>query len=182
MPHEFTTSYLADSRRVYEMYKTLGERAMAQVSDDQLTLAPDPESNSIALIVKHIAGNLRSRWRDFLTSDGEKPDRDRDSEFEAPAATRAELLAQWEAGWETLFHTLDSLADADLGRSVTIRGMEHSVMQAINRNITHTAHHVGQIVFLAKHLQSEKWQSLSIPKGKSAEINTAMHVERLWMR
>ena len=174
MVHEFTTSYLADSRRVYRMYKELGERAMAQVGDAQLTLAPDPESNSIALIVKHIAGNLRSRWRDFLTSDGEKPDRNRDSEFEAPPATRAELLAMWEAGWQSLFETLDTLTDADLGRSVTIRGHAHSVMQAINRNITHTAHHVGQIVFLAKHLQSAKWQSLSIPRGQSAKFNAGL--------
>ena len=174
MPHQFTTSYLADSLGVYRMYKALGERAMAQVSDDQLTLAPDPESNSIALIVKHIAGNLRSRWRDFLTSDGEKPDRNRDSEFEAPPATRAELLAMWESGWQCLFDALEPLTDADLGRSINIRGETHSVMQAINRNITHTAHHVGQIVFLAKHLQAEKWQSLSIPRGKSAEVNAAM--------
>lgn len=171
MPHEFLTSYLADSLAIFRMYKSLGERAMAQVTDEQLHLALDSESNSLAVIVKHLAGNMRSRWTDFLSSDGEKPDRNRDAEFEAPPATRAELMDLWESGWRCLFTALAPLTDADLGRTVHIRNEPHSVMQAINRQVAHYAGHVGQIVFLAKHLQSSQWKSLSIPRGKSAELN-----------
>jgi len=167
VPLVFSTSYLADSIAVYHQYKTMAERAMAQVSDEHLTQTLDPESNSIALIVKHLAGNMRSRWTDFLTTDGEKPNRDRDSEFERPPATRDELRSMWEIGWTPLFATLESLTDADLTRKVTIRGEVHSVMQAINRNLTHCASHVGQIVFLAKHFQSDRWQTLSIPKRRA---------------
>ncbi|MFB3923081.1 MAG: DUF1572 domain-containing protein [Terriglobia bacterium] len=174
MAHEFSTSYLADSLGVFRAYKSLGERAMAQVTDEQLQVALDPESNSIALIVKHLAGNMRSRWTDFLTSDGEKPDRQRDTEFEAPPSTRAALMEMWEAGWRSVFDALEPLTDADLTRTVTIRNEPHSVMQAINRQVAHYACHVGQIIFLAKHFQSSGWQSLSIPRGKSEEFRLRM--------
>ncbi len=178
MPHEFTTSYLADSLAIFRAYKAMGERAMAQVSDDQLQVALDSESNSIAIIVKHMTGNMRSRWTDFLNSDGEKPDRNRDTEFEAPPATRAALMDLWESGWRLVFSALEPLTDADLGRAVYIRNEPHSVTQAINRQVAHYACHVGQIVFLAKHLASSNWMSLSIPRGKSAEFNLKMATEQ----
>jgi hypothetical protein len=169
MPHEFTTSYITDATRVLHYYKHLGERAIAQARDEALTINLDAESNSIALIVKHLHGNMRSRWTDFLTSDGEKPDRQRDTEFESPATTRAQLIAQWEAGWKYLFDALAALTDADLGRKVLIRSEPHSVMQAINRQVAHYSYHVGQIVFLAKHFASHNWTTLTVPRGKSAE-------------
>lgn len=172
MHHQFTTSYLEESLTVFRLYKKYAEGAMAQVSDEQLFVTLDDEMNSLALIVKHMAGNMRSRWTDFLTSDGEKPDRDRDSEFVAPPADRAGVMAQWEAGWKLVFDALEPLTDADLGRTVLIRGEAHSVMQAINRQIAHYAQHVGQIVFLAKHLAGPHWKSLSIPRNKSAEYNS----------
>jgi uncharacterized damage-inducible protein DinB len=171
MALQFTTSYLDDARAVFAQYKKLGERAIAQVSDDHLTLALDGEANSIATIVKHMAGNMRSRWTDFLTTDGEKPDRHRDTEFEEPPADRAALLATWEAGWACLFSALEPLTDADLTRTVTIRGEAHSVMQAVNRQLAHYPHHVGQIVLLAKHFASGRWQSLSVPRRGSADFN-----------
>ena len=167
MPIQFSTSYLTDSLALFRQYKSLAERAIAQVSDEQLTQTLDPESNSIALIVKHIAGNMRSRWTNFLTTDGEKPDRDRDSEFEHPPATRGELLRLWESAWDCVFAAVEPLTEADLARTVTIRGEAHSVMQAINRQLLHYAMHIGQIVFLAKHFQSDRWNSLSIPKRRS---------------
>jgi hypothetical protein len=169
------TSYLEETRDLFSRYKKLAESAMAQVADADLTRQLDDESNSIAVIVKHIAGNLRSRWTDFLTTDGEKPDRRRDSEFEDPARTRRELMASWEAGWNALFSALDSLSDADLGRTVTIRGEAHSVLKAAQRSLTHTASHVGQIVFLAKHVCGSNWSSLSIPRGKSEEFTRALN-------
>ena len=144
---------------------------MAQVSDAHLTATLDPEMNSIAQIVKHVAGNMRSRWTGFPEADGEKPDRHRDTEFEAPPATRAELMAVWDAGWACMFAALDPLTDADLPRETFIRGERHSVLQAINRQIAHYSYHVGQIVFLSKHLQSETWQSLTVPRGGSAGFN-----------
>jgi uncharacterized damage-inducible protein DinB len=171
MALQFTNSYLEDSQSVLAHYKKLAERAMAQVSDEQLQARLDAEMNSIAQIVKHMAGNMRSRWTDFLTSDGEKPDRNRDSEFMEPPASRAALLELWEQGWGVLFGALAPLQEADLSRTVTIRGEPHSVMQAINRQIAHYSYHVGQIVFLAKHLQHAKWTSLSVPRGKSGEFN-----------
>ena len=171
MAHQFTTSYLEDSLSLFRQYKTLGERAMAQVSDDQLFIAIDGEANSIAIIVKHMAGNMRSRWTDFLTTDGEKPDRNRDTEFGDPPATRDALMEIWENGWKIVFAALEPLSDADLTRTVTIRGEAHSVMQAVNRQIAHYALHVGQIIFLAKHFGSEHWQSLSVPRNRSAEFN-----------
>jgi uncharacterized damage-inducible protein DinB len=169
MPHEFTNSYLADAIRLLHHYKRLGERAIAQAPDEALIITLDAESNSIAIIVKHLYGNMRSRWTDFLTSDGEKPDRNRDTEFEFPVATRAQLTAQWEAGWKFVFSALASLTDADLAREVLIRNERHSVMQAINRQVAHYSYHVGQIVFLAKHFAGDRWTTLTIPRGKSAE-------------
>ncbi len=144
---------------------------MAQLSPDQLYATLDPEMNSIALIVKHMAGNMRSRWTDLLSSDGEKPDRNRDSEFVAPPATREALMEVWEDGWKRVFEALEPLSDADLSRTVTIRGEPHSVMQAVNRQIAHYAMHCGQIVFWAKHLAHEHWKSLSVPRGESADFN-----------
>lgn len=169
MAHQLTTSYLTDTLTVLRQYKSMAERAVEQVTDEQLVLCLDEESNSIALIVKHLAGNMRSRWTDFLTTDGEKPDRQRDSEFEAPPQTRAELLAMWDSGWTCVFSALEPLSDADLGRTVHIRGEAHSVLQAVNRQLAHYAAHIGQIVFLAKHFRSKEWNSLSIPRGRSQE-------------
>jgi len=171
MPHTFTTSYLQDSLSLFRQYKKMTEGALAQVPDDQLTFVLDPEMNSIAQIVKHMAGNMRSRWTDFLTSDGEKPDRHRDNEFIDPPQTREHLMATWEDGWQRVFEALEPLTDDDLTRTVTIRGETHSVMQAINRQIGHYGLHVGQIVFLAKHLQHANWKSLSVPRGQSADFN-----------
>ena len=171
MALKFTTSYLEDSLAVFHYYKKLAERAMEQVTDEQLFALLDEDANSIAVIVKHMAGNMRSRWTDFLTSDGEKPDRNRETEFEDPPATREALIELWERGWGLVFGALEPLTDADLGRTVMIRGEAHSVMQAINRQIAHYAHHAGQIVVLAKHFQAGRWKSLSIPRGKSAEFN-----------
>lgn len=174
MPHQLSTFYLPDSIGLFHYYKKLAERAMAQCPDECLFVTLDAESNSIAIIVKHMSGNMRSRWRDFLTTDGEKPDRNRDTEFETPPASRTELIEMWERGWKYLFDALEPLTAADLTRTVTIRSEPHSVMQAINRQVAHYAHHVGQILFLAKHLtftKTGKWESLSVPRGKSAEIN-----------
>ncbi len=171
MALEFTTSYIQDSLEVFRSSKRLAERAMEQVTDEQLFAVLDPEANSIAIIVKHMAGNMRSRWTDFLTTDGEKPDRDRDREFINPATTRAELIAQWEDGWGRVFAAMEPLTDADLGRTVTIRGEAHSVMQAINRQVAHYALHIGQIIFLAKHFGCDHWKSLSVPRNQSAEFN-----------
>jgi hypothetical protein len=170
MALEFTTDYLADSLAVFRQCKTLAERGMEQISDEQLFAPLDEESNSIAIIVKHIAGNMRSRWTDFLTTDGEKADRNRDSEFVDPPDSRAALLEVWEEGWNRVFNALEPLSQADLGRRVTIRGEAHSVMQAINRQLAHYASHCGQIVMLAKHFKGAEWKSLSIPKNKSAQF------------
>jgi uncharacterized damage-inducible protein DinB len=171
MPLEFTTSYLKDSIDLLRYYKRLGDSALEQTPDEALLAALDAESNSIATIVKHITGNMRSRWTDFLTTDGEKPDRHRDTEFETPPKTRAELMALWESNWKLVFEALTPLTEADLGRKVPIRGEAHSVMQAINRQLGHYAYHVGQIVYLAKHFAGPKWKTLSVPRRKSAEFN-----------
>ncbi len=171
MALKFTRSYLEDSLTLFRYYKKLAERAMEQVMDEQLFATLDEEANSIAIVVKHMAGNMRSRWTDFLTTDGEKPDRDRDTEFVDPPATREALLAAWEGGWSRLFGALEPLSDADLARTITIRGEPHSVMQAVNRQVAHYSHHVGQIVLLAKHFGRERWQSLSVPRNRSAEFN-----------
>jgi len=171
MAHEFSTSYLKDSLSLFRFYKKLAEGAMEQVSDEQLFVALDEEMNSIAIVVKHMAGNMRSRWTDFLTTDGEKPDRNRDSEFVAPPATREELMRLWKEGWGLVFNALEPLSDSDLIRKITIRGEPHSVMQAINRQIAHYSYHCGQIVFLAKHFKAGEWKSLSVPRNRSAEFN-----------
>jgi hypothetical protein len=171
MALDFTISYLQDSLSLFRYYKKLAERAMAQVRDEHLLTVLDPEMNSIAVLVKHMAGNMRSRFTEFLTSDGEKPDRDRDSEFLDPPQTREALMTLWEQAWECLFSALGPLSDEDLKRTVRIRGEAHSVMQAINRQLAHYAYHCGQIVLLAKHYQNEQWQSLSVPRGKSAGFN-----------
>jgi hypothetical protein len=178
MAHDFTTSYIKDAVAIFQQYQNLGERAIAQCPDDRLTATLDTESNSIAILAKHLAGNMRSRWTNFLTSDGEKPERDRDSEFEAPPATRAELVAVWQSGWNVLWGTLASLTDADLTKTVTIRGEAHSVMQAINRQVAHYSYHVGQIVFLAKHFAGSTWTSLSVPKRQSAQFNAEVAAGR----
>ena len=172
MALEFTTSYLKDCVDVLRYYKRLGERAMAQVPDEAITAAPDAESNSIAIVVKHLAGNMRSRFTDFLTTDGEKPDRKRDTEFETPAKTRAELMAMWETGWQHVFDALLPLNDEHLAQKVFIRSEAHSVMQALNRQLAHYAYHVGQIVYLAKHYAGAKWTALTIPRGKSEQFTT----------
>jgi len=171
MPHQFTTSYIEESLAVFRQYKKMAEGAMAQLSDDQLFATLDGEMNSIALIVKHMTGNMRSRWTNFLTSDGEKPDRNRDSEFVEPPATRKALLQRWEDGWKIVFDAIEPLTEADLTRTITIRSEPHSVMQAINRQIAHYASHIGQIVFLAKHLAGPNWKTLSVPRNRSAEFN-----------
>src|SRR6266567_8324891 len=174
MALRFTTSYLADSLALLRYYKHLAEGAMAQVSDEQLSAVLDPEMNSMAQIAKHLAGNMRSRWTEFLTTDGEKPDRNRDTEFETPPKTRAELMALWEANWKLVFDALSPLTETDLGRKVPIRGEAHSVMQAINRQMGHYAYHVGQIVYLAKHFAGPNWKTLSVPRRKSAEFNASV--------
>jgi hypothetical protein len=147
---------------------------MAQLEDKDFFVSLDPESNSVAALVKHIAGNARSRFTDFLSSDGEKPDRFRDQEFEVSAkTTRAEVLGWWEQAWTHVFSALDSLQPEDVQRTVTIRNEPHTVMQALNRALAHYAQHTGQIVFLAKHLRSSRWQTLSIPRGKSEDYKNA---------
>lgn len=158
---------------LFRYYKKLGERAMAQCPDQGLFETLDAESNSIAVIVKHMAGNMRSRWRDLLTTDGEKSDRNRDTEFEDPPKTRADVMELWERGWKYVFEALEPLTEADLARTVTIRSEPHSVMQAINRQVAHYAHHIGQILFAAKHfatVKTGKWESLSVPRGKSKQF------------
>jgi hypothetical protein len=173
MALQLTTSHLKDSVDLFRHYKRLAERALEQCPDEGLFTALDVESNCIAVIVKHMAGNMRSRWVHFLTTDGEKPDRNRDAEFEEPPRTRAEMLTLWERGWGYVFEGLTPLTDADLNLTVTIRSEPHSVTQAINRQIAHYSYHIGQIIFLAKHFaaQQRKWSAITIPRRKSAEFN-----------
>jgi len=175
MPHTLGQDYLDEAGRGFRHLKKLADKAIAQVSDEDFFQAPDPESNSIALIVKHIAGNLRSRWADFLTTDGEKTDRHRDQEFEiADTETRTAIVDDWEQGWSLVFETMASLTPADLEKTVFIRAEPHTVLKAIQRQLTHNAYHVGQIVFLAKHCRSVNWKTLSIPRGKTEEFNAKM--------
>lgn len=164
-------NYHADAIQSFRNYKKMAERAMEQVSDEEFFALIDAESNSIAVIVKHIAGNLHSRWRDFLTSDGEKPDRHRDTEFEMMDDTRESLMKLWETGWQTLFDNVGPLTVEDFSRTVPIRGEPHTIAEALNRQMTHYAYHVGQIVLLAKHFKSADWKTLSVPKNQSAEFN-----------
>ena len=170
MALKFTTSYLEDTIELLRYYKKLAERAMTQVSDSDLFTTLDDEMNSIAIVVKHMVGNMRSRWTDFLTTDGEKPDRNRDSEFVDPPATREALMSSWEDGWAIVFAAIQPLTEADLSRTVVIRGEAHSVMQAVNRQLAHYPHHIGQIVMLAKHFAGDRWNSLTIPRGRSVEF------------
>jgi hypothetical protein len=171
---DLATHYLEEMKRQFRGHKRMGEAAMAQLEDKDFFVSLDPESNSVAALVKHIAGNARSRFTDFLSSDGEKPDRFRDQEFEVSAkTTRAEVLGWWEQAWTHVFSALDSLQPEDVQRTVTIRNEPHTVMQALNRALAHYAQHTGQIVFLAKHLRSSRWQTLSIPRGKSEDYKNA---------
>lgn len=164
------SAYVADIVRSFRNYKALGERAMAQMPDAALFTELDANSNSVAIIVRHIGGNLHSRFRDFLTTDGEKPDRNRDTEFEIDAAAaRPDVMAWWDRGWATALGTLESLTADDLMRTIRIRGEAFLVIEALNRSVTHTAYHVGQIVYLARHFAGPAWTSLSIPKGQSAK-------------
>ena len=164
--------YLDDALQTFRDYKRLAERAFAQITDEDFFRTLDSESNSIAVNIKHVAGNMLSRWTDFLTTDGEKPERNRDMEFiMLPDTTKDELLAHWEKGWKCVFEAIEPLTAADLMRTIRIRGQDHTVVQAINRQLAHYAYHVGQIVCLAKHFKSSDWQSLSVPRNKSAEFN-----------
>jgi len=164
--------YLDDALRRFRDYKKLAERAFAQISDEEFFRTLDEESNSIAVNMKHMAGNMISRWTDFLTTDGEKPERNRDIEFVMlPDMTKDDMLAYWERGWQCVFEAVEPLKAEDLMRTIRVRGQDHTVVQAINRQLAHYAYHVGQIVFLAKHFKSSEWQSLSVPKNRSAEFN-----------
>lgn len=164
-------NYHDDALLSFRNYQKMAERALEQVSDKEFFRVIDPEANSIAVIVKHIAGNLHSRWRDFLTTDGEKPDRNRDTEFELIGDTRSSLMQFWETGWQTLFDNIEPLTEKDFARTITIRGEPHTIVEAINRQLTHYSYHVGQIVFLAKHLRSVDWKTLSVPRNRSADFN-----------
>jgi hypothetical protein len=163
--------YLEEARRQMRGHKHMAEAAISQLRDEDLFVTLDAEANSIAILVKHLAGNMLSRFTDFLTADGEKPDRFRDREFElSSSTTRAEVMKWWEDGWARVFAAIDPLRPEDVMRTVTIRGEPHTVLQAINRQIAHYAQHVGQIVFLAKHFRSKEWKTLSIPRGKSEDF------------
>ncbi len=172
-------SYLDEARRSFREYQRLAEGAFAQLQADEWLRAIDSESNSVGAIVKHMAGNMRSRWTDFLTSDGEKPDRNRDQEFVLDLTTTPEQIrGWWEAGWQCVFHAVDPLHDDDLTRTVRIRGQEYTVLQAVNRQVTHYAYHGGQIVLLAKHFRGAEWKSLTIAKGQSATAGVEVEVAR----
>ena len=172
MNENIIQNFKADALQSFRNYKKLAERAFEQVSDEDFFRQIDPESNSVAVIVKHIAGNLHSRWRDFLTTDGEKPDRFRDGEFEAfETDSRDSLMQFWETGWQTLFDAVGPINVEDFSRTVTIRGEPHTIVEAINRQLTHYPMHIGQIILLAKHYRSAEWQTLSVPRNRSAEFN-----------
>jgi hypothetical protein len=168
---EIIRNYHSDALQSFRNYKKMAERAIDQISDEEFFRVIDAEANSIAVIVKHIAGNQISRWTGFLTSDGEKPDRFRDTEFELIDDTRDSLMQFWETGWQTLFDAIEPLTDDDFSLTVTIRGEPHTVVEAINRQLTHYAYHIGQIVLLAKHYRSRDWKTLSVPRNRSAEFN-----------
>ncbi len=173
------TGYLEEARLSFREYKLLAEGAFAQLRPEDWLRQIDPESNSIAAIVKHMAGNMRSRWTDFLLSDGEKPDRNRDHEFVLdPSTTPEQVIAWWNAGWNCVFQAVDPLTEGDLARRVRIRGQEYTVLQAVNRQVKHYSYHIGQIIFLAKHFRGAEFKSLSIPKGKSTELGVRMETQR----
>ena len=172
MDQPITQQYLDDALSSFRAYKKLAEKALEQLNNEEYFVTLDDEGNSIAVIMKHIAGNMLSRWTDFLTSDGEKPNRNRDMEFEIePEMTKADLFDFWERGWSCLFNALEPLQPEDFAKQITIRGQEHTIVQAINRQLTHYAYHIGQIVFLAKHFRSAEWTSLSVPRNRSADFN-----------
>jgi Protein of unknown function (DUF1572) len=166
-----TNNFLASSIVQFQYYKTIAEKTFAQLTDEQLCWQYNDESNSIAIIVKHMAGNMLSRWTNFLTTDGEKENRNREAEFENDVITKAEMLAVWNKGWQCLFEALGSLTEADLQREIFIRNQGHTVTEAINRQLAHYPYHVGQIVFIGKMLCDSNWNSLSIPKGNSQQYN-----------
>ncbi|HZD07784.1 MAG TPA: DUF1572 family protein [Candidatus Limnocylindrales bacterium] len=175
----FEADYLDEVRRSFRGYKRLADGGLAQLNDPDFFKAPDTESNSAAQLVKHMAGNLRSRWLDFLTTDGEKPDRNRDQEFVLTQAdTRTDLMRRWEESFKIVFDTVASLKPEDFVKTVTIRGEPHTILQAINRSLMHTAYHVGQILYVGKHLRGAAWEVLSIPKGKSEEFNSMKPEDR----
>lgn len=172
MNDSLATHYLEDSIATLRAYKKLADKALDQLADDEFFITLDEEGNSVAVIMKHMAGNMFSRWTDFLTTDGEKPNRNRDMEFVVePKTTKDDLIDFWQRGWQCVFDALEPLRSEDLGKKVLIRGEEHTVIQAINRQLMHYANHIGQIVFLAKHFRSAEWKSLSIPRNRSAEFN-----------
>jgi len=172
MDQTLATHYLEDSIASLRSYKQLADKALVQLDEDEFFITLDEEANSIAVIMKHMAGNMFSRWTDFLTTDGEKPDRNRDMEFViAPKTSKEDVLAYWDKGWQRVFDSLEPLRPEDLARKVLIRGKEHTVIQAINRQLMHYANHIGQIIFLAKHFRSSEWASLSIPRNKSVDHN-----------
>jgi hypothetical protein len=167
-----SSDYLTSTRKLFEYYKLLGEKTFSQIPDEALFWQYNEESNSIAIIVSHLSGNMLSRWTDFLTSDGEKEWRDRDSEFESILKTKEELISAWEKGWACLFLAIDALTPQDLGKTIYIRNMGQTVTDAINRQLSHYPYHIGQIVFIGKMASGENWQSLSIPKGNSQTYNS----------
>ena len=165
-------NYFDDALSSFRAYKKLVDKAIAQLKDEEFFVTLDEEGNSVAVVMKHMAGNMLSRWTDFLTADGEKPDRNRDMEFVIePHTTKDDVIAYWERGWKSVFDALEPLRPEDFEKKITIRGEEHTIVQAINRQMTHYAYHIGQIVFLAKHFRSAEWKSLSIPRNRSADFN-----------
>ena len=179
MSESIIANFHADAVQSFRNYKKMAERAMEQVSDEEFFAAIDDEANSIAVIVKHLAGNLVSRWSDFLTTDGEKPTRDRDAEFEIRDDSREALMEFWERGWKTLFDNIEPLTVEDFSKTVTIRGQVHTIVEAFNRQLSHYAYHIGQIVLLAKHFKSSEWKTLSIPKNRSAEFNKFLSEQKI---
>src|SRR6185503_421939 len=172
-------NYFEDAVSSFKSYKKLADKAVAQLNDAEFFVTLDEEANSVAVIMKHMAGNMFSRWTNFLTSDGEKPDRNRDMEFVIEAnTTKNDVLDYWERGWACVFAAIEPLTLEDFEKTVMIRGEKHTIVQAINRQLTHYSYHIGQIVFLAKHFRSSEWTSLSIPRNKSAEFNSSMQAPR----
>ena len=179
MNESLATHYLEDSIKSLRAYKKLAEKALDQLSEDEFFITLDEEANSVAVIMKHMAGNMFSRWTNFLTTDGEKPDRTRDMEFVIePSTTKTDVLDYWERGWARVFEALEPLTLEDFEKTVMIRGEEHTIVMAINRQLMHYSYHIGQIVFLAKHFRSNEWSSLSIPRNKSAEFNSSMQAQK----
>ena len=179
MTESLGTHYLADAISSLRAYKKLADKAIAQLKDDEIFRMLDEEGNSVAVIMKHLAGNMFSRWTDFLTTDGEKPNRNRDMEFVIERhTTQADVVDYWERGWQVVFQALEPLRAEDLLRKVSIRGDEHTVMQAINRQLMHYPNHIGQIIFLAKHFRSAEWNTLSIPRNKSLDFNKTLQDQK----